>query len=135
MSLSNGVNGVNGVSGANGVNGVDGENAVNGMCGVNGMKGVVSMNGVNGVNGVNGKHARPQVLLIGDIQLAHEEWRAFGEIAELRVRHDEPHCAEDHLKPLFSKSGTVVDANSSMTVETANSMAWSLFPEHMILRR
>ena len=120
MSLSNGVNGV---SGANGVNGVDGEHAVNGMCGVNGMNGVVNINGKDGVNGVNGKHARPQVLLIGDIQLAHEEWRAFGEIAELRVRYDKPHCPEAHLKPLFSKSGMVVDVNSSMTVETANSMA------------
>lgn len=135
MSLSNGVNGVNGVSGANGVNGVDGENVVHGMCGVNGMNGVVSINGEDGANGVSGKHARPQVLLIGDIQLAHEEWRTLGEIAELRVRYDEPHCAEDHLKSLFSKSGTVVDVNSSMTVEMASSMAWSLFLEHMILRR
>ena len=126
MSLPNGANGINGVSVANGVNGVDVEN---------GMNGVGSMNGEEGANGARGKHARPQVLLIGDIQLAHEEWRAFGEIAELRVRYDGPHCAEDHLKPLFSKSRTVLDVNSSMTVETACSMAWSLFLEHMILRR
>ena len=126
MSLSNGVSGANGVSV---------EIVVDSMTGVNGVNGMVSMNGVDGVNGVCGKHARPQVLLIGDIQLAHEEWRALGEIAELRVRYVEPHCAEDHLKPFFSKSVTGVDVNSSMTVETASSIAWSLFQELMILRR
>ncbi|KAL9102490.1 MAG: hypothetical protein Q9163_002355 [Psora crenata] len=36
-------------------------------------------------NGVNGLHIKPVILLLGEIVLAHAEWEAMRDIAELRV--------------------------------------------------